>query len=136
MSDFIDDISGYIITAGFGVLGTTLVNTSRGAIPGGAGPIVAITETGGTGLINTHDPITQSYPQPALQIVVHATNASVARARAKEIFALLMVVRNQTIGGAFYLSLMPDQSEPFDMGLDSIKRARFTFNIRAFKTFS
>lgn len=134
MSSFVDDITTAISAANLGSLPDTLVQTSRSAIPVGPGPIVSLTETGGTGLLNRHDRLANPYGRPSMQIVVRATSAPVARARANAIFDLLKVVRNTTIGGSFYLNIMPDQSEPFDLGLDSIGRARFAFNIRALKT--
>ena len=143
MNSFGEDVVAKIIAAGKGVaVGTDIFTSTRASIPSNgssaAGPFTSVLDTGGPEPVRRHNRVTNPYQRSTLQIVVRATSAVVAKAKARELFALFVGIRNMklTTGGPFYLEITPTQSEPFDMDLDEIGRSRFGFNLRALKTFS
>lgn len=89
------------------------------------GPFTSINDTGGTSAIREHD---GKYPRPSLQIVVRASSAVFAKAKAEAIHALLDGLYNVTINGRFYQSITAVQNV-LDMQKDEVGRSRFGFNI-------
>jgi hypothetical protein len=107
---------------------------SKATVPYGEGPYVAITDTGGTGNLRTHNSYPgRAYDRPSAQIRVHAEDYTVGMALAKTLFTYIEQVRNRDIDGVWYQEIMMIQSAPFDMGLDDSKRPRVAFNAMAVK---
>lgn len=128
MSYLADNVASYLAGLSYGVVGTTMFVNSKAVLPVGVGPYTAIRDTGGPSALRAHSRVKNPYARATAQLMVHATRADVAKAKAEVAFYLL-ILRNVTINDMFYLEIDPIQSKPFDMGEDEIGRARFTFNI-------
>jgi hypothetical protein len=121
-------IAANIVTA----LGTDVSVGQKAKIPTGDG-VITIVESGGSGTTERHDRVGDPYENPSALIVARHSKASLAKDQAASAFKLLCAIRNQEIGGAFYLWIRPVQS-PFDLGVDDIGRSRWAFNVNARKT--
>lgn len=118
--------------AGLGVYNTDVFKGSNAKIPDrpAPGPFISVNSTGGSRPEGTHNEITKpAYVKPSLQIVVRANSAEAAEARAQLLWSLFYPVRNRFVNGTWWVQVIMNQSEPFDMGLDGNSRPRFAFNI-------
>jgi hypothetical protein len=130
---FLDEIAARIQSQGAGVLGQDLFLSTKADIPGGAGPITTIVESGGTSSRRTQN--NTATQRPAAQIVIRASSYPAARARAVLVYNALggdNGLYNVTLSGTFYQQIVPVQ-QLFDLGLDELSRARVVFNINAEK---
>jgi hypothetical protein len=127
------------IMSGDGV-GTPTVNMFRSSgkvLPNGPGPFLSVFDTGGSGPDNTQNSVIRpAYELPTAQIVVRADTYPVAYAMARAAMRSVEKIRNEYIGsgifsptGTWYRKIRPLQSEPQDIGLDSIGRPRAAFNV-------
>lgn len=128
---FIEEVRTRLISAGI-VTTTNFFKGPKAAIPTGNGPYVQMSQTGGQGNQLTQDDAI-GYSKPSAQIIVTASDPTVAEDKAKAIRANLMVVRNVTLSGTWYQEITADQ-EVFDFPLDEAAgRPRSGFNISAVK---
>lgn len=128
----------YIMSGdGVGVPVSNMFSSSAKVLPTGPGPLLTITETGGSGPENTQNSVIKpAYQNPGAQIVVRADSYPVAYAMARAAYNSLVKTRNQYIGsgilnstGTWYRKIRPLQ-EPSDvLGLDADGRARCSFNV-------
>lgn len=119
-----------------GVPSTSIFRGRRANLPRdtstNTGPFVSIIEAGGTNPEYTRDLPGVAYVHPSVSITVRHASSDTARALARTIYNALAAVENQTVDTTYYVRLYPRQ-EPFDMGLDDVGRAQFTFNVLADK---
>jgi hypothetical protein len=130
---WVDDIATVLVSAGVGVIYTSIFASTKATIPTGDGPYLSIIETPGMEPDYMHSsvPNTLDYKRPAAQILVRARNYSAAQTMARAAFNALAAVRMQTIGTTYHLYIRPQQ-EPFDLGVDDNDRARVAFNVRGY----
>ena len=64
---------------------------------------------------------------PRLQVIAKAPSYDDARQRAEAAYQVLATVKNQTLSGVFYLSIVP-QSPPYDLGRDANDQAMLAFS--------
>ncbi len=137
---FTEELLSILVDAGVGTLATgtnpppfSLFSSSKSQIPGGSGPFLSVTETGGSGPEGTHNSTKMpAYQRPNAQLVVRASTYAVARAMAMAAYAALFPVRNRFVMGCWWRQVIILQ-EPFDMGLDATSRATCGFNIAVTK---
>lgn len=130
---FLDEIANRIEEQGAGTLGTDMFLSSKASIPSGNGPIISITETGGTTSRRTQN--NTATQRPSASIIVRASTYPAARARAVLVYEALggdNGLANTFLMGTFYQSIVPKQ-QLTDLGLDDLSRARVVFNIEAEK---
>lgn len=132
---FLDEIAARLVSAGVGVLGTTLFLSSAAKLPAGNGPYITLTETGGPtpgrgGRV--HNEAGTHVQSPTAQIAVRAKSYVEARTKAKAAYQALDGTWNTTIAGVFYQQITARQ-EPTDVGLDESGRVVVVFNIDALK---
>jgi hypothetical protein len=132
---FLDDIASVLVTAGVGVLGTSLFLSSKAVIPSGAGPYITLTETGGMGVGGfrgeggrVQNKAGSSTVRPGAQVLVRASTYGAARSKSTAALVALDGIWNTTINGVAYLSITARQ-EPTDAGVDEAGRAVIVFNI-------
>jgi hypothetical protein len=96
---FLEEIIKILVTAGVGVYGTTIFDTSKTILPeGGATAFLSIVETSGSPAERTQNSTTlPAYPQPSAQITARATNYTDARALARAAYVALAPIRNVDI---------------------------------------
>lgn len=126
---FMEDVVNLLVGAGLGVVNTTIFRSSNANIPVGDGPLISITDTGGSGATRVQDKKV-STERPSLQIVTRAAKFEVAAPRARAIYNLLNGMWNVTLGGTFYQSITARQP-PTDIGKDDAGRVMLSFNIDA-----
>jgi len=98
-------------------------------IPDGDGPYVVVVETSGAGAEFVQDVAGASMVMPGAQISIRAADPSVAQDTAWAAWAVLIPIRNQTIGVTWYRQVRVMQT-PFDMGHDATgRRVKFGFNV-------
>ncbi len=132
---FLDEICARLVSAGVGVLGTTLFKSSAAKLPAGAGPYITVTETGGIapGPRNrVHNEAQMHVQSPGAQIAVRAMSYVEARAKAVQALNALDGTWNTTLSGVFYQQITARQ-QPTDIGLDEAGRVVVVFNIDAVK---
>lgn len=127
---FADEIAARLVTAGIGVLGTTLFIGSKAVLPAGAGPLTTIVETGGSGSTYVQNQAAAATKRPTAQVTCRATSYAAARTKAAAALAALDGVWNTTLSGTFYLKVTARQ-QPTDIGLDDAGRVILAFNIDA-----
>ncbi len=132
---FLDEIAARLVSAGVGVIGSSIILGSKGVIPVGDGPYISITETGGSGPTRVHNQGAANTQRPTAQILVRAKSYLTARTKAKEAYLALDGVFNTTLSGVRYHSITARQ-EPADIGLDTLERPMIVFNIDAEKAAS
>lgn len=115
-----------------GIPTVTIFSSPSASIPSGDGPYSQINETGGMSPMNTQDVAPPAYQQPGAQCVAIAKTQAAAYARSIAMYNSLVVVRNMTLSGTWYMEIIPSQ-EPFSFPVDALGRARVIFNIRALK---
>lgn len=126
---FIEEVVARLVAQGVGVLGTSLVVSSKSLIPAGDGPIVSLTETGGSGPQFVQNSSTAAVQRPTVQVVARASTYLAAAAKARAAYDALLLY-NTSLSGTRYKRLLPLQ-EPFDMGLDAAGRPMVAFNVMA-----
>jgi hypothetical protein len=132
---FLDEIASRLVSAGVGVLGTTLFLSSAAKLPSGNGPYITLTETSGVanGARNrVHNEAGTHVQSPGAQVAVRAMSYVEARTKAKAAYAALDGTWNTTIAGVFYQQIVARQ-QPTDLGLDEAGRVVVVFNIDAIK---
>lgn len=130
---FLDEIAAKLVSAGVGVIGSSIFLGTRADIPPGNGPYLSLVETGGFGPTRIHNEDAASTQQPTAQIMVRARTYLTARAMSKAAYLALDGTFNTTLSGTFYLRIAARQ-EPTDIGLEEgTNRARVAFNIEAEK---
>lgn len=116
-----------------GVIGTTIFLNTSAIIPETNIATLSLVETGGTGILRTHNG--KPVERPTAQASARAWSYVDARALLKTAWNALGGadgLHNITLDGVFYLSIVPRQSF-IDIGLDAKGRARVAFNIDAEK---
>lgn len=129
---FLEDIASRLVSAGVGVVGTTIFMSSKAVIPTGPGPFISLLETGGIAPTRVQNRTSAATLRPSVQVVVRASTYPIARTKAKAAYDALDGVFNTTLNGTFYLKITARQ-EPTDTGLDDAGRPRVTFNLDAEK---
>lgn len=125
----LDEIRDRLVAQGVGVYGSTIFNASTALIPGGDGPFISLTESGGSGSLRTHNGT--AVARPSVQVLTRGKNYSVTRTKAKQAFEALggdKGLHNVTLTGVFYQNITPRQ-QPTDIGLDANARVMISFNI-------
>lgn len=130
---FLDDIAARLVSQGVGVIGSSIILGSKGAIPSGDGPYISLTETGGVAPTRVHNKKTPNTKRPTAQVVVRAKSYQVARAKSSEAYVALDGIFNTSLSGTFYQKITARQ-EPTDIGLDEETRPMIAFNIDAEKS--
>ena len=129
---FLDEIAARLVSAGVGVLGSSIILGSKGVVPVGDGPYISLAETGGTSPTRIHNQGAANTQRPSAQVCVRAKSYLVARAKAKAAYLALDGVFNTDLSGVRYHSITASQ-EPTDIGLDQLERPMIVFNINAEK---
>lgn len=132
---FLDDIAAKLVSAGVGVVGTTLFKSSAAKLPAGNGPYITLTETGGVAIGERNRVQNEAglhTQTPGAQVAVRAMSYAEARLKAKAAHAALDGTWNATINGVFYQQITARQ-EPTDIGLDEAGRVVVVFNVDAIK---
>lgn len=130
MSSPVEDLMSVLAGAGLGTVGTTIFGSLLAVIPAGAGPFTHLIEYGAETPDETHDDIGTNIDRPRIQISVHATVYTVARAHAKACHRVLSKIINEVINGTEYKRVVPLQS-PFELPLDANNRSVQAFNVQA-----
>lgn len=131
---FIHELISILVDAGVGTFPGTIVASSKGRIPTGAGPFISVITTGGSGPEGTHNSTQKpAYERPTAQIVVRANDYEVAATRAQLAYNTLFPIRNQFIQGTWWRQVTMLQSIPGDIGPDDAGRAQLSFNISVTK---
>lgn len=139
-----DDLVTLMQEAGVGTLNVDIF-VSTSAIPpilvSGAAT-VSIVETGGTAPLRTQNSVIRpAYIQPSAQIMTRARTPAMAKAKAQQAYDAVVGIRNSLVYRApsppfllsgWYREINPLQ-EPFDLGLDDRKQARYVFNVIAIR---
>lgn len=132
----LDDLGSLLVSAGVGVLGSTLF---LGSLPadGPVSPqdeIVALLEVPGMPSIHHHGAQQASYEQPVVQVLVRGApfGYQAARARAQTIYETLDGRSNDVIQGTPYLWMVALQS-PWFLRSDDMSRPHLVFNVRLAK---
>lgn len=120
------------LMAGIATLNSTLFLGAKPSIPGGNGPYMTISETGGSGCEYVQNQAGPAYEYASAQFLVRANAYPLARAMAQAAYDAVTVVHNQTVNGVWYLWIRAMQG-PFDLGLDAEDRSMIAFNIMALK---
>jgi hypothetical protein len=131
---FIEEIRDRLVAQGVGVYSSDIFIGAKASIPGGDGPYLSLTETGGTGSMRSHNGTATA--RPTLQILARAKTMQAAKNKLKLAFDALggdKGLHNVTLSGTFYQSVTPRQ-QPTDLGmLDGNGRPMIAFNIEAEK---
>lgn len=145
---FLDEVTQYLAAQSVGTLGVDILVGARAVItpvgtgtppppqpatPTRTGPIITISETGGTGPMRTHGG--SSVTRPSAQISCRAVDMPTARTKLKLAYDALGGadgLHNVLLGTTFYLSIVPVQ-EIHDLGQDRSGRSLMAFNIDAEK---
>lgn len=125
---FLDEIAARLVAQGVGVINTSIFTGGFASVPSGPGPFISIIETGGFGPTRIQNIPGAATQRPSAQVVVRAADYPTARAKAKLAYLALDGVFNTSVGGTVYQSIVAKQ-EPYDLGLDDLKRPRVAFNI-------
>lgn len=138
-SFFADDLVEIFESASVGELNEDIFASTKATVPilpSGAAT-VQITETSGSGPERTHNSVLRpAYIRPSAQILTRAATPALARAKAYECYDAVVGLRNIIVyttvveSGTFYREINPLQ-EPFDVGVDDRKQARYSFNVTA-----
>ena len=141
MGALLADLAGYLDTA----LGTHSQgsNLFAGDLPhspddvvGADGPVTALFETPGSVPVETLGVDGQpAVTLPRVQVQTRAGGATAyvdSRTRAREVYAALVVVTNEDVGGALYYRVAPLQ-EPFLLHRDESERVVFAFNCEVWR---
>ncbi len=138
---FLDDIIWKLQQDNVGTIGTNIFESSKAVIPKlggtdptqGAGPFLAISETGGVAPTRIQNKAAANTQRPTAQIVALGVSQPLTRALSSAAYFSLDGLFNVTLNGTFYLRVVARQ-EPTDMGLDATAgRIQFTFNVEAEK---
>lgn len=126
------EIADYLAAGGLGLVPAT--NLFEDSLPDTPAAAVAVFGTGGSRVEYTHDKTAgPAYIAPSFQILCRDPDPVAARVRADAIHARLSAVRNQTIGGIWYLRITPSQPAPFLIGRDQNQLAEYACNYVADK---
>lgn len=135
---FLDELASRLVSQGVGVVGSTIIKGSKGAVPPPTAPgatdvaIISIYETGGTDPTRIQNKASANTQRPTASVVTRAKSYLVARAKAKQAYDALDGVFNTTIDGTLYHKIVARQ-EPNDIGLDAELRPMIAFNVDAEK---
>jgi hypothetical protein len=128
---FLDELAGWLVGAGVGVLNHDIFVSSAAIVPPGDGPYLILVETGGSGSSKTQN--NTATENPTAQISCRAKKYAAARTMlnaAYEAFGGANGVYNVSLGGTFYLKVTARQN-PTDVGLDGAGRAMVAYNVDA-----
>jgi hypothetical protein len=129
---FPEDLVAQLVAEG---VGTPAVNifvsnlTATGRLPQ---PHLLITETGGSGPINTQNILGDSYETPSAQILARGADYADVRLMSERAYNALVKVSNQSLNGTWYLDIQGLQKF-IDLGLDENSQVRIAFNVLATK---
>jgi len=131
---FVDDLATLCITGGAGtVVGTDIFIGSKANLPDSGAAFLTIRATGGAPPLRTQNEIAPTaWRRPTAQLVARALSASDAEDLIELAFLAVQGQRNVFINTIRYMEIEPIQ-EPFDLGLDSKKRPRHTFNVEGIR---
>lgn len=126
----LEAVSGKLIALGLcTTVGTDLFWGSAAKIPPGNGPYTSLIEPPGPPPgVRTHD---GQYAGEALQVLVRASGASVARAKCREHLNGVGSLYNVTLDGTFFLWIVAVQDTVIDMKVDERGLARFAFTLNS-----
>ena len=127
---FLDDIASRLVSAGVGVIGSSIFLSSKAVIPTGSGPYISLMETGGVAPRRVQNRNGAAVIRPSVQVVVRASTYPAARTKAEDAYRALDGIFNTMLNGTFYVKITARQ-EPTDTGLDESGRPRLTFNLDA-----
>lgn len=131
---FIDEVISILVAAGAGTFPGTIIGSSIGKVPTGAGPYISVVETSGSGPEGTHNSTTlPAYERPNVQIVTRGSDYKVTAARAQLAYNAFFPIRNQFVQGTWWRQVIMLQSKPGDIGPDDVGRAQLSFNISVVK---
>jgi hypothetical protein len=126
--DALQAIITRLVSAGAGVAGVDIFAGNDNVGPeDGVDEHIIVMPTPGRTPEGTHNEGFTAYRRPSFQIVAKAERYPDAHARAEIAYDALQAT-NETIGGVFFLSMMPLQ-EPFALPPDAQGRSRVVFNI-------
>lgn len=114
------------------VFGDTLFKGALAKISTSDGPLMSITETGGTdeGTHNSLD--VPAYVKPSFQFAFRAKNADDAKVLADAVYAFLYPLQNVFINGTWWMKINAT-GLPGEIAPDARNRARFVFNVESQK---
>lgn len=125
----LDDLAGYLQTAG---LGTLAVDLFLGESPASPDRVTILREYAGLPPAYVHASLDPGYEYLRCQVECRATDYGTARQQAANCLQQLGRIVNQIVGTGRYLRVQPLQS-PFPLGLDDGARARFVVNFAVIK---
>lgn len=136
MSFFYNDVKDRLVAQGVGTYETNIFIGPKVVLPAlgdalGAGPILSIVQTGGSGSNKTQND--SSTELPTAQVMVRATKYDDMMAMLQAAYVALGGVDglfNITISGTRYLRLVA-RNPPTDLTLDGASRAMGAFNVEA-----
>jgi hypothetical protein len=133
---FLVELANQLVADGVGILtqpGRTIFLTQKADIPTGPGPYIVIKATGGSGSRRVQNNVTTADAEyPTAQVLIKALDSQAAFTKARQALDSLQKIRNQTLDGTFYESVIP-LSPPGELKLDDNKRAQVAFNVIATK---
>lgn len=127
-----DELGAYLEAMGVGTLGVDLF---LAGLPDEPAAAVALTEYGGEQPTFAHGAPGVNTERRRFQLVARAETESAARAKAEQVNAVLVGIRNQALSGTWYLGVYPLQS-PFPLGADGNGRPRYVCNYQVEKAVS
>lgn len=101
----VDEIAGYLHTIGHGTLATDLFKRQA---PDDPSLMTCVMQLGGDAPGLVHNTAIVDTENPMLEVWTRADNPEVAEARLNIVYLELMKIRNQTINGTLYVSVVPD----------------------------
>jgi hypothetical protein len=116
-----------------GVGGETIFAGADASLPGGPGPFVTVSETGGRPPIAAHN--TTSLHQPSLQLVARGDLMPDVGTLVDQMHKIMggdVGLSNILIGDVFFLYIRPT-GEPFQLPNDAQGRVRLAFNINSMR---
>ena len=114
------------------MLGTAGVDLFDNGLPPEPAAVVAIMEYAGESPELVHGTAGIAYERRRFQVTARAATFDAAMARATAVHDALVAVRNQMLGGTWYVAVQALQS-PFPVEADASGRVRFVCNYRAEK---
>jgi len=132
----LDELADYVAANSGGAF-TVGVNLFKGIMPDTPETCIALLEYPGLGPLFKQDQAAPREERPRLQVLSRDPDYQVARQNAGTVWDVLAAIRNQTIGGTWYLKVTPLQSPfPVQRGptdRDTLDRAVLMFNVEARK---
>lgn len=127
------ELAAVLVAAGLGTVGTSIFTSLAAKIPTtGDGPFYLILEQPGQAPLYIQNSFVPNWVRPNAQIIVRHINSTTAKTKARDVYNLLAVIRNQNLSGVRYQSVKPI-NEPGDLGSDDNGRARWVFNLEIVK---